>query len=1218
MAAGRLAGLVAFALALGLPAPALADHAGPLGAQWHLDQAASVPVGSEAAVGTTPDSSGHGLTARTDVTASDPVTPIDLADGGRFGRALGEVNSRPIFAESPLLRPQRITLLGWVRRSGSPGNNQYIAGQGDSGAACAGSSYALRSPSDDDTPGLLFSVRGPLGQVIASPNAGTALWDGQWHMVAGVYDGGRVRLYVDGVQVGAGTPAPGVAIDYGLSGNRFYMDGYPVAACGNFDFTGGIDELRLYRRALSPTEIFRLAATPGPNPPVLVPDSRRRPAPRPRPRPGPEAPDVTDVRPASSIRGDRPVVLTASVSGASRTVEWNVRGGSGAEIVGEGLQNSLSYRPRPGTHTISVRAVGPGGASPWVSETITMPARPGGPLSRSIFKVLDKKAPVYAVGSARDLTAPVKGINPVKRNVFDAFKDECLSVPTTLRVGAVEATGCMRKITSVDDVPPRERGFLSTLSFKRRILTVKDGRLRWEITRVNKALNLLDGYLAIGRTKVNGASLTPRGDAALAIFQQDNVIASSDAGLSVGRLTLANPPSFALDTTPRGGDIPLGSFPRAPVRGNLSTMGGFEIDGLVDVSLPPNDPGASAEALVKPYLKLPPFLKFGEEAIRKAVKVRATAEQGLIIDALHIGPLSPNIGALDVKDFRIDYNRLPNDEWFGQGKACIIGGGTCLNMIPDDGHVSIRRGELHFIGANLEFRPAIPIFTGVDLDSINFKLGLNPTRLGGGAGVTGVKAYDIRGRALVAFPSPRTPFVLDPNEIGGFPKHFYGRAHRLTTVGITADAGLKLPAPFGRVPLGDGYFLYEYPGYLAAGGGFNQKFANALSLRGAMSGEFNTDNGKFNVHGNVEGCFILLDELFGIGDVCRGAVGNVSSNGVAGCATLGVSLGVGIKFDPFDVTPYLWGCKWSPYQELDVRGRTARASAVGLPRTVRIGRGRPGRSIRLDSASGAPRIRVTGPGGQVADSSAGNGLIERGGIRILRSAKIKTTVAAFKAPGTYRIATLPGSPAVTRLRQAIEPRSAKVTARVRGRGERRVLAYAIRRRQAQRVTFLERTSSGLSKPIGTVRGGGRGRLRFRPAPGRGRRRIVAQFELDGLPAERRTVASFRPPNPRLGKPRSLRVRRRGTRLRVGWKRVRGARRYQVVVTTSGGVQRVRRTRGRRIIVKGIPRSSRGRVSVRAVAQLRHGPSARKRFRRIARHRTRFEKLPRAPRLRRGR
>jgi len=55
----------------------------------------------------------------------------------------------------------------------------------------------------------------------------------------------------------------------------------------------------------------------------------------------------------------------------------------------------------------------------------------------------------------------------------------------------------------------------------------------------------------------------------------------------------------------------------------------------------------------------------------------------------------------------------------------------------------------------------------------------------------------------------------------------------------------------------------------------------------------------------------------------------------------------------------------------------------------------------------------------------------------------------------------------------------------------------------------------------------------------------------GLPAESRTVSTFRPVWA-LGRPHKLRIRRRGTRLRVSWKRLRGATRQDLLVVKSRG------------------------------------------------------------------
>ena len=368
-------------------------------------------------------------------------------------------------------------------------------------------------------------------------------------------------------------------------------------------------------------------------------------------------------------------------------------------------------------------------------------------------------------------------------------------------------------------------------------------------------------------------------------------------------------------------------------------------------------------------------------------------------------------------------------------------------------------------------------------------------------------------------------------------------------------------------------------------------------------------NGRFNIFGKTETCVTPL--------ACWGSDLVVSSRGAAGCVRPPVlpDFGLGVLWDPFTVVPQAVSCKWSEYAEFNVKGDAATVEA-GNPLEVRIGANDPGRTLRLDGADGAPRVRVTGPGGQVLQST-GQPFVASGALRILQLDRVKITAVGLKAPrpGVYRIEPLAGSPAVTKVMQAIEPPDARVTARVSGRGTRRVLSYDIRRRRAQTVRFVEVNAAGGRRQIGTVTGGGRGSLRFSTAPGRGIRRVEAQFELAGLAAERKLVARFAPPSTSLGRLRGLRVRRAGTSLLVGWARVTDAQRYEVVLTTSSHGSRLRRTSARQAILRGVPRSSSGRVTVRAVAHLRAGPPASAGFRRTAPRKTRFGPLPRAPRVR---
>ena len=91
--------------------------------------------------------------------------------------------------------------------------------------------------------------------------------------VAGTYDGASVRLYVDGAQVGAGTPASG-PIAYGLANsNRLAIGNYagnlpdPPECFENTAFGADIDEVRVFNRALDEQEIGSVLTGIDPEPP---------------------------------------------------------------------------------------------------------------------------------------------------------------------------------------------------------------------------------------------------------------------------------------------------------------------------------------------------------------------------------------------------------------------------------------------------------------------------------------------------------------------------------------------------------------------------------------------------------------------------------------------------------------------------------------------------------------------------------------------------------------------------------------------------------------------------------------------------------------------------------------------------------------------------------------------------------------------------------------
>jgi hypothetical protein len=149
---------------------------------------------------------------------------------------------------------------------------------------------------------------------------------------------------------------------------------------------------------------------------------------------------------------------------------------------------------------------------------------------------------------------------------------------------------------------------------------------------------------------------------------------------------------------------------------------------------------------------------------------------------------------------------------------------------------------------------------------------------------------------------------------------------------------------------------------------------------------------------------------------------------------------------PFD------GCKWSRFAETGIFAQathTLRAvTAASASTVVRIAKGDRSRAIRLDGATGAPRVHVSGPGGVNLDSPTATGLTRQPQARIMRSEPLRATVVGLvgPVPGQYTITPDAGSATVTQVTEAQDQPDAKVTATVKGRGDKRALVYDIARR----------------------------------------------------------------------------------------------------------------------------------------------------------------------------
>lgn len=176
---------------------------------------------------------------------------------GKIGKAFA-VNGKDALVRipnDPALQPGRVTVEAWVKAA-NVDPNKYIVGK----ALRSGTfgSYALYSGSNG---GLSFYVANG-SFFVSSPSLPPTFWDGNFHHVAGTYDGNAVRLYADGELVGANAASGAIVYGGDYENGDLFIGSYGGPTSDN-QWTGVIDEVAVYNDALSPAKIKTIATTAG-------------------------------------------------------------------------------------------------------------------------------------------------------------------------------------------------------------------------------------------------------------------------------------------------------------------------------------------------------------------------------------------------------------------------------------------------------------------------------------------------------------------------------------------------------------------------------------------------------------------------------------------------------------------------------------------------------------------------------------------------------------------------------------------------------------------------------------------------------------------------------------------------------------------------------------------------------------------------------------------
>jgi hypothetical protein len=233
------AAVSAAALAV-LPATAGADGF-PLVGWWPMNEGSGQVVhdysghGNHGQLGETPSADSH-----------DPawITGVFAGSALRFGG-----DDYVQIPDSASLEPQALTVAAWIRGTSTPGPYKYVVSKG--ATDCNSGSYGLYTSSNG---GLAFYVGNGSTQFSRSPEAPVSVWDGKWHNAAGTFDGTTVRLFIDGQEVGHGTPVSTPLTYNPPDGGGFIGDFH--GSCDLY-LIGDVDGVQIWSRALPVADIWR-------------------------------------------------------------------------------------------------------------------------------------------------------------------------------------------------------------------------------------------------------------------------------------------------------------------------------------------------------------------------------------------------------------------------------------------------------------------------------------------------------------------------------------------------------------------------------------------------------------------------------------------------------------------------------------------------------------------------------------------------------------------------------------------------------------------------------------------------------------------------------------------------------------------------------------------------------------------------------------------------
>lgn len=551
--------------------------------------------------------------------------------------------------------------------------------------------------------------------------------------------------------------------------------------------------------------------------------------------------------------------------------------------------------------------------------------------------------------------------------------------------------------------------------------------------------------------------------------------------------------------------------------------------------------------------------------------LRVSPDSGLDLQSLDLRAPSIVVPPIEISDLRLSW-RADGDRWQGGATVALPGGASLTTEVVVAGRklVSVRASYFPTF-------PGIAVYPQVFLHRVDAGVGFGPLRISGGAGVgafplvppshggqSGTYLVDLNGSLTAVFGDP---FVL--------------RA--------TGDLSI-----LSKLDVANALFEFSTAGYARFEGRLGAfEATRPWAYLGVKTSLY---VGTAGIQGKAAG------EACGLGKCVTLAEIVASQKGMGGCGKIPlptwdppfVELATGsVTYEWGDVLPeFDSGCDLS---NVTIAG----ARQAGAPRRFAVPAGAKRVTVNLRADGGVPAVDLVDPAGRTIAPEADGDRIATGASEPTRS---RVIVIGDPAAGSWQVVARAGSPAVTRVRASVPARAPKLRASVsRARSGSRTIRYRLDAVPDETVSFVERTTKGAIP----LRGGGRrGAIRFRPNPlVPGRHLIEAQISQGGIVKHTRVVGRFVQPRLRVGTPRQVRVRRRGSRLEVRFRSGGAGLRHVVLVRYGDGARTATvlpagRTVARLRAPRRTARPRRTTVTVRAISPAgRYGRAARGALRR---------------------